>query len=278
MKYFSILVITIILLTCNVLAQIGLYPQAVFLNMQNRASNLKIMNTTDQTKEILIDIKFGFPQYDSLGNYTLAYGDSLPEAVWSAVPYVKVFPKKLLLKAKEEQVVKFMLGNMSNVPDGTYFGRIMVLSKNPPEEIDTTYTDKITAKLDIHFTLVSALIVDKGKTNCAIKVIPDIATVDSAKVNFFVGIEKGGNSPFLGTSEIKVYDMSGKIVSETKEMTPYYFNSRKSFKFDKKLFKKGQYKVELSMSNEHKDVPKEFKVAFDPIKESFIVDVDGQFE
>lgn len=267
--------IALILIFGETLSQVGLYPQAVFLNMKNRASNLKVLNMTEDTKEIIIDMHFGFPNYDSLGNYSLLYGDSLPEAKWSAVPFVRVFPKRLLLKGKEEQVVKFMLGNMADVPDGTYFGRIHVLSKNPPEEIDTTYTDKITAKIDVHFTLVSALIVTKGSTSCEVRLNPAWTSVDSAKVNIMIPVERGGNSPFLGTSEMKVYDMSGKLVAETKEMTPFYFSGTRSFKFDRKLFQNGKYKVDFLMSNEHKDVPNDFKPPFTPLRENFIVEVDG---
>jgi len=275
-----VLLVTLALLTfiCDSYSQIGLYPQAVFLNSQNRASNLKIMNMTDDTKEIIVDLVFGYPKYDSLGNYKIVYGDSLPEAVWSAIPYVKVFPKRLLLKGKEEQVVKFMLGNMSDMPDGTYYGRIQILSKNPPEEIDTSYTDKITAKIDIQFTLVSALIVEKGSTNCEIKLNPAWTKTDSTKVNILVPVEKGGNSPFLGTSEMKVFNMVGKLIAETKEMTPFYISGTRAFKFDKKLFNTGQYRVDISMTNEHKDVPSDFKVPFSPVRESCTIEVKDKVE
>ncbi|MBX3043381.1 MAG: hypothetical protein KIT33_05545 [Candidatus Kapabacteria bacterium] len=276
MKQLSILcVIIFLVLLCDMSAQVGIYPQAVFLNQKNRASNLKVLNMTNETKEIIIDLEFGYPDYDSLGNYSLVYGDTLPGAKWSAVPYVRMFPKRLLLKANEEQVVKFMLGNMGDVPDGTYFGRIHVLSKNPPEEIDTSYSETITAKIDIHFTLVSALIVDKGKTFCEINVKPIGSYSDSAKVNIMVEVNKEGNAPFLGTSEMKVYDMNGKLVAQSKDMTPFYFTGTRSFKFDKKLFANGRYNVELTMSNEHKDVPSDFKVSLKPVKETFTVDVTG---
>jgi hypothetical protein len=274
-KYLAIVILSFFLNLTNSISQVGIYPQAVFLDMQNRASNIKVINTSDQSKEIIIDIKFGYPEYDSLGEYKLIYGDTLPEAKWSAVPFVKVFPKKLLLKGKEEQVVKFMLGNMNNNPDGTYFGRVFVLSKNPPEEIDTNYTDKISAKIDVQFTLVSALIVEKGKVDCKINIIGNKATVDTAKVNILTLLEKSGNSPFLGTTEVKIYDNSANLVAETKEMTPIYFTSKKAFKFDKNLFQNGKYRVEIIMTNEHKDVPKEFKIPFEPAKASFMVDIEG---
>lgn len=275
----TLIVLIAFISSSNLFAQIGLHPQAVFLNQRNRVSNLKILNMNNQKKEISIDIKFGYAEYDSVGNFTLIHGDTLPEAKWSAEPFVRVFPKKLILNGREEQVIKFMLGNMSDMPDGTYYARIHLLSKNPPEEIDTTYSeDKITAKLDVHFTLISALIVEKGQINCDIDVKPGNVFVDSANVNFLVSINKNGNSPFLGTTEVEVFDENDESIAKTKQLTPYYVDSKRAFKFDKNLFSEAKYRVELQMSNEHKDVPDDFKIPFNPIKESFIVDLEGKFK
>lgn len=277
MKKIILILVVFLLNSYNMIyAQIALFPQAVFLSPQSRASNLKILNMSQEVKEIQIDLQFGYSKYDSLGNNTIIYGDTLPEAVWSAIPYVKVFPKKLLLQPNGEQVVKLMLNNISDKPDGTYFGRIIVLSKNPPQEIDTTYKpDKIEAKIEVQFSFIAALIVEKGKINCEIKVNPFSYNIDSANVNIMVPIEKGGNSPFLGTSEMSIFDGTGKLVAESKELTPYYFSSQRAFKFKKGLFTNGKYKVDLTMTNEHKDIPKEFKIPFFPIKQTYEIYIDG---
>jgi hypothetical protein len=267
-----------IFLSVSVYSQVGIYPQAVFLSLQNRTGSLTIMNNSEQVKEVSIEIKFGYVGYDSLGKSKVLIGDSLPDAkLHSAVPYVKVFPKKLLLKAKEEQAVKFMLGNIGNIDDGTYYARILILSKNPAGEIDTSYSNEVKAKVDIQFTLMAALLIEKGKKDCNIKINNPIASVDTSDVIFHIGFEKGGNSPFMGTTEINIYDLGGDKIADTKEVMPVYFSGNKSFKFNKKKFKNGQYKLEILMTNEHKDVPKEFKIPFEPLKQSFIVNVDGKF-
>lgn len=275
MKKLVALIFTLILIGTSLYSQIGMYPQVVFLDMQNRSSLLRIMNSSNDTKEITIELKFGYPKYDSLGKIVTAMGDSLPEAKYSAVPFVKVFPKKLLLKGKEEQVIKFMLGNVSDITDGTYYGRIFILSKNPTKTIDTNTSENISAKIDFQFTLVSALIVGKGKRDCLLKVTEAKATVDSALVNLLVGFERAGNSPFFGTAEVNISNMKGDKIVEKKEVTPIYFTSKKAFQFDKSLFRNGKYKVDIIMTNEHRDVPNEFKVPFEPVKASFVIDLEN---
>jgi hypothetical protein len=280
MKRFIISLFALLLFGAEAFSQVGIYPQAVFLSPKNRSSNLKVINSNDQIKEIQIEMKFGYPGLDSLGKSTMIVGDTLPEAKeYSAVPYVKVFPKRLILKGKEEQTVRFMLGNTAGLNDGTYFGRILIISKNPPEEIDTTTkTDKITAKIDIQFTLMSALIVEKGKRDCILRITGNGVYTDSANVNIFVNIEKTGNSPFLGTAELNIFDNDGNKVEAKKEMSPIYFSSKKAFKIEKSKFKNGKYKVELKMTNEHKDVPDDFKVPFEPLNTTFYIDLNGKLQ
>lgn len=258
-----------------IFAQIGIFPQAVFLNERTRSGNMKILNSSGAEKEVIIDMQFGYPGYDSLGLSKVFMGDTLPEAKYSAAPYVRVFPKRLILKAGEEQVVRFMLGNSSKLEDGTYFGRVVITSKNPPEEITEDTGDKIQAKLDLQFTLIAAIIFQKGENVCKLGVTGGEYYADSTGSYVIVDFERGGNAPFYGTAELKVFDSSGSLLAEKKEITPVYFNSRKAFKFDDVNFKEGEYLVEVKMTDEHKDVPKDFKAEFSTVKKDLRIRVDG---
>jgi hypothetical protein len=278
-KQILLVLISIIILSEVSFSQVGIYPQVVFMNLQNRSSNLRIMNSSDQPKEITIDLEFGYTGYDSLGITKIFLGDSLLVAKnHSAVPFVKVFPKKLILKGKEEQVVKFMAGNVANLEDGTYYAKIHIVAKNPKAEIDTTFDKtKVSTKLDFVFNLMSTMLFEKGKPKCDLKIKGVSSYCDSASVYFLTGFERTGNSPFLGTADVSVYDMVGNKLYQIKDLTPIYFDTKKAFKFDKKKFNKGQYRVDILMSNEHKDIPSEYKIQVEPVKGSFIVNVDGIF-
>lgn len=277
MKKTLIFIITFIIISNFALSQIGIYPQVVFMNQYNRSGNLKIMNYTDQPKEVEIDIRFGYPGYDSLGNVTLIYDDKEAEQLYSAQKFIKVFPKKLMLGPKEEQVIRFMARNVGDLQDGTYYSRVFVISKNPPQEIDSNYTEgEIQARLEFRFTLMSVLIFQKGTTNCNVDITDVISYNDSANVNFLIGFEREGNSPFFGTAEVNIYDRNNDLVAEKKEVTPIYFDTRKAFKFEKSKFDKGEYKVEITLTNEHKDVPDDFKIPFEAVTKEFIVNVESE--
>jgi hypothetical protein len=59
-------------------------------------------------------------------------------------------------------------------------------------------------------------------------------------------------------------------------MTPIYFSSKKAFKISKSKFKDGKYKVDLKMTNEHKDVPEEFKIPTEPLITTFFIDLTNK--
>lgn len=274
MKKF-VYVLLFCLISSKLFAQVGVHPQVVFLDAKNRTGQITILNTNEDPKEIIISLEFGYPGYDSLGNHAMILGDTVPQAKISAAPYVKVFPKRLLLQPKEDQVVKFMLRNTSKLKDGIYTCRINILSKNPPEEIDTTYTDEISAKLDIQFTLRAALILRKGKLNCNLDITNTEYKVDSNNVDIIFDFKRSGNSPFLGTAELSISDLDGNEIASLKEPTPIYFDSRKSFKFRKSQFVNKKYRVNLLMSNEHKDIPENFKIPMKSKEKSFVIDLKG---
>ncbi len=273
MKILSILLIVIVLSITEAFSQISIYPQAVFLNMQNRSGNMKVMNSSGEPKEISIEVKYGYPGLDSTGKSQMVYDDSLTAKIHDATPHIKIFPKRLILDDKEEQTVRFMLGNIGHLDDGTYFARVFITSKNPPEEIDTSYTETISARLDIQFTLIAALVFQKGRTTNEIEINGISSHIDSGEVNIVFDFERKGNSPFFGTSIIRLFDMNGNLVSEKRELSPLYFSGKKAYNFSNDEVDNGKYKVELLISNEHKDVPDNFKIPFTPIKKEYNIEI-----
>ncbi len=273
MKKYIIFILFTFFYFQNLFAQIGIYPYAVFLDTKNRSGNIKVMNNSTESKEINIELKFGYSGYDSLGRSIMVTNDSITELLHSAVPYVKAYPKKLILKPSEEQIIRFMVGNIAEAKEGTYYCRVFITSKMPPEEIDTTYSDSIKPKIDIQFTLIAAVIFQKGNRNCSLELSQSNIICDSNNVDIIVDIKHSGNSPFLGTSEIQVFNKDGSKILSRKEMTPVYHSTKKAFTIPRNKFTKGRYQVEITMSNEHKDVPDGFKTPIEPVKATFTIDL-----
>jgi hypothetical protein len=274
--YFYTSIFFLLLNTVSIISQVGVFPQAVFLDMKNKSTNLTIFNSSEQSKEVTIDLKYGYPGYDSLGNTITILGDSLPEAdTYSAIKYIKYFPKKLILKPKEEQVIKFMVSNVGTAKDGLYFGRVFVISKDVEKQIDSINTNNIQANIVVKYSLISAIFFQKGKNDCFVKASYNKVYMDSAYLNLMIDFDRSGTAPFLGSVEISIYDLDGNKIHEKRETTPIYFSSSKLFIIEKSKFKSSKYKVDLVLTNEHKEIPDDFKVPFTPVKTSFEIDLNG---
>ena len=79
-------------------------------------------------EEIDIAFAFGYPQSDSVGNVTVPFTDSVPAGEPGAVPWLRAFPRRLVLQPGQQQVVRILAQPPENLPDGEYWGRVMVAS------------------------------------------------------------------------------------------------------------------------------------------------------
>jgi hypothetical protein len=275
MKNFILILVLIIACSVYSFSQVSINPHVIFLDMKTRTANMKVMNNSDSPKEVAIDLKFGILKYDSLGSPNIKYGDSLPEANMSAIPYVKVFPKKLVLKAKEEQVIRFIVGSMGDAPDGTYISRIIVKSQDAEKEIDSSFKDDnmVKAKFKIIMSMVGALILRKGPASCSITLNDAKIITDTSAVKLLLYFDKTGNTPFFGNCIAKFYDENNNLALEHTEITTLYSTTPRAYKLTKGKLKNGKYRVEVLINNDSEEVPKDFRVKMEAIKKEYTLEV-----
>lgn len=276
MKRFCLLSIVLLSAVCfKVFAQVSVYPMAVFLDSKNnRSAAMSLYNPTEKEKEVEITFKFGYMKFDSLGKQFLCMEDSVFEKKYSSAPFMSVYPKKIILKSNSQQVVKFIAKNFSDLPDGMYWTRIVSTASDLKKQIDSTNTGKISVNLDLKFSLVNVAFFAKGKVFTEVDIKNFKASSDSASINLYLNISKGGNAPFLGLANVKIKDAKGDEVTAFEEAFPIYSDAYKAISMDKKLFKPGNYVAEIELTNDHKDVPKEFQVPFKPFTKKFEFKVD----
>ena len=123
--------------------------------------HIELINNSDKDKEVSVSMVFGYPAYDSLGKTFMKYNDSIGELKHSLVPNITFFPKKMVLKSKESQTIKFMVKNSSKLPDATYWTRIITKSKDLESQIDTQTVNGVKVGMNLEFAMVTALIFEK---------------------------------------------------------------------------------------------------------------------
>ncbi len=268
MKHILVIVIMIVF-SIPVYSQIAFEPPVVFVDALSKTCTMNIKNTGDVNKEIEINFKFGYSKYDSTGKPYVCYDDSVSSKTNSLAPYIKSFPKKFLLPPKSEQVVRFLIRGMDDLPDGTYWTRVAATAKDEEKQIDSTASDKITATISIIVETVNIIYYQKGDVNTGVDL--DGLIVDSDSINYIIRLfcERTGNSPFLGSMLLALYDEDGKLVVNEQKKTAVYYEIPFRFRIEKNLLKPGKYRAEVTVTNEREDISEQNRIPFQPLTKSF---------
>jgi len=269
-KILSTLILLYIFSSTICFSQIAVNPPGLFITNNTRSGAITVINNRSEPTEIEMELRFGYISFDSVGRNTIVYDDKVIEEKYSIKPYTTLYPKKYVLQGRQQQDVKFMIKNTNSLPDGTYWARIITRSKEIKKQIDTTnIQDSIKINLTMVLEYATLLVFQKGKLNAKVDVPVLNVIPDSLKLRLLFDFRREGNSPFFGTAKIKIFNSNGDDVAQREEIMPLYFDSRKSFAFDKSLFKPGNYKAEITLTDEQPDVPEENKVPFLEITKSF---------
>jgi hypothetical protein len=279
MRKSIILIILFIIVEIRCVSQVSIVPSVVFIDAQSRSGMITILNQQSKPKEVEIFLKFGYMGFDSLGKNTLIYPESETEKKYSILPYTSVYPKKFTLQPKQEQAVKFLIKNTGSLPDGTYWLRVITSSQDVAKQIDSTnLKDSVRIGIAFRINFVTALFFQKGNLNTSVEVSSLETNIDTTNLNVLFSFKRGGNSPFLGTAKVRIYDSKDDEVVSYSERIPIYFDSKKGFSFDKNKFNTGKYKAEITLSDEQPDIPDENKVKFKELTRVFDFKLEqGQF-
>lgn len=272
----KLLILSVFLFTfSNLLSQVAIYPPAVFIDAKSRSGSMTVLNQGEEPKEIVVDARFGYMAYDSLGNVYPLYEDSVAAGTHSVIPYLTIFPKKFVLQPKKDQTVKFLIKNTGKIPDGMYYTRLATTSKDVQKQIDTTgLGDKVKIGLSFKFIFMTVLFFEKGALNTKVDITSLTTGTDSSNVRLYFSFVRDGNSPFLGTAKLKITDSNGDEVENKEEKIPIYFSATRAFPIPKEKLKPGKYKAEMTLTNEQADIPDEMRVPFEPVTKSFEFIVD----
>lgn len=265
----KVIFILMLFISGNLFSQISLSPPVIFIDPETKSGVLTLANRGIESKEISIYFKFGYTITNSLGIPNIAYGDSLPLKDMTLVPYIKVFPKKIVLEPNKEQTVRFLLKNAASLPDGAYWTRVVIKASPMLRQADTIARDKVTPQMVFVTESNTIIVYEKGKVNTSLQIKGISTQVDSQNVNLTFDLERKGNSPFWGTMNINIYDKDEEPVDVKSEVFPFYTDGPRRFSFDRTKFKGGEYNAEILINSDHPDIKDEFKIKIKPIETNY---------
>ena len=253
----TLAVIAFLLFASMSQAQVIVAPTILFMSDRSPFGTFIVMNRSNTQQEISISFKFGFPESDSLGNIRMQYGDSAMAKEHSCELWLRGFPQKFIINPGQQQVVRLLVVPPPNIPDGEYWTRLITSSTPQAKVIDTVKTG-ITASITFVLQQVTSIIYMKGNVNTSVS-LPEIRVAqDSASVNLYADISRGGNSPFFGKISAVVKNKVGDTVYSDEQIIAVY-PSNMIIKFAVPLSKlpAGTYTADVRLESERSDIQPE---------------------
>jgi hypothetical protein len=264
-KLFLTILLMIFFLSKDLLAQVSASPSILFIDKNSNTGVLTLNNSSDIDKEIELSCKFGYAKVDTSFQVIIEYKDSINAQKYDIGSSIKFFPQKLVLKSKTEQTVRLLLTNTAKLNEGTYWSRLVVKSKDVEKQIDSTFTDEISARFVLVTETVNIVFYEKGQVFTNLEFGKHKIVEDSLNYKLAIETERTGNSPYLGSVDVKVYDNLGKEITNKSARTAQYFNTPFIITLPREKYSAGKYKVELAFTNSRDDIPAEYRIPFKPI-------------
>jgi hypothetical protein len=273
---FLKLIILSIVFNSYASSQVSINPMFLYMDKESKSATMDIINPTNEVMEFNLELKFGYPKYDSLGKWTLIYNDTIMESKFSLAPYLKIFPKKLIIPGKESQTVRFIIKNVPEDKDYALWTRVIASAEPVKDQIDSTYmqkdTNTIRAQIILKTNIVGLILYNSGNTTSSVNFNLGATKKDSNGLHLLIDFEKGGTAPFLGQYILKVYDNNDNLLINIKDKVAIYENSRVEFLLKSFQIIPGNLKVELTINNYKEGLPDEYRKSFTPVTKTFEIE------
>lgn len=242
----------------NTLAGVLVAPSVVILSDKGRTGRMTVQNPSNMPREITIDFSFGLPESDSLGYVKVKLDTALINDPRSAAPWIKAYPRKLVIPPSGSQVVRFVARPPADLPDGEYWARIMVQSQEGTSSLPSpTAEGKITTRLNMIMRTAIMLKYRSGNLVASLKLNNTTVFKNDTTIGVVVDMTNSGNVSYIGVLSCRLLDADQKEISTRRIQLAVYYDLKRrvSFRVPSGDFK-APFQVEVAISSRgRKDIP-----------------------
>jgi hypothetical protein len=201
-------------------------PTALYLGTRNPSALLTLVNTGEHAEEIELGFGFGYPVSDSAGILRVDIVDSAAAGEPSLAGWLRAFPRRLVLQPGQRQVVRVTVVAPAGLPDGEYWGRVLVKSRGGEPPIEQTQ-GQVRMQLSLETTFATAVFYHRGDVHTGIGIPSATATRTPDEVQFTIDLAREGNAAFLGRLRAELVDGAGTKLTEFEDVVAVYRTLRR---------------------------------------------------
>ena len=234
-------------------AQVVIAPPVITLVEPERFGTFTVENRSTVAQEVTVEFRFGYPASDSAGNLRMVYDDSAAAARSSIVPWVRAFPRRVLLGAGQRQLIRLTLRPPEGLSDGVYWARLVTSSVPESAPVDTAQRG-ISAQITFRLQQITTVLYRRGDARTGIEFGPVAVRSDTAAVHVLVPLRRTGAAPFIGSVKFRIEDARGALVQEGVEAASVYYSLVKTFTVPRTRVAPGTYTAQVTAIAERPDV------------------------
>ena len=214
----------------GLLRAVSVSPMSVFIGDRTRTGTITLYNPNPLPEEIDIAFAFGYPQSDSMGDVTVPLVDEAPAGEPSAVPWLRAFPKKLILQPGQQQVVRILASPPADLADGEYWSRVLVIATGGRPPIEQQVQPDVRVAISMRTIVVGSLNYRKGNrltTGVNVQAATAVRTADGAQLT--LDLTRLGEAAYLGKIRVELLASDGRVVAEEDDVVSVYRTLRRRF-------------------------------------------------
>lgn len=242
----------VLLLAGSLTAQVLISPTTVFLSDKSPTGRLILLNQSPHDQEIKIAFSFGIPESDSLGNVVVHFQDSAVSDPQSALEWIKAFPRSVIIKPGDRQVVRVMARAPKDLEHGEYWARVMISSQRTDTPLQTLGKDgQIGTRLHMVTRQGIMLKYRVGDLSTHLDLKSATASIKDSTVELMLDMTVQGNASYVGTLQCRLSDRDGTEIDTYQLRLAVYRGLRRRIELSLANHAYNPpYRVDLEISNE----------------------------
>lgn len=246
---------------------IAVAPTAVYVSDARPASAVTLYNPSTTAEEVSVEVIFGYPTTDEEGRVRLAV-DTASEDPRSAVDWIRVLPRRLVVPPEERRVVRLLARPPADTPDGEYWARLVFTSRGQEIPVDAPpdSVSGVRVGLSLEVRTIIALAYRKGEVTTGLQVDGFAPEIQGDSLVVWPDMIRQGDGAYIGRLVFSLLDEEDQEVRTWEEQVAVYREYRRRYAYPVQDLPAGRYRLVMRLSTDREDIPESDRLVTVPVE------------
>jgi len=229
-------------------------PHALFITHDQQTGEVYLVNQGDVAEEVSVELRYGYPATDSLGNIGIRFIDNPGPDDQSAAAWLRAFPRQARVEPGRRQRVRIQATPPADLPDGEYWARLIVTSRPVDDTVAVVVDTAVRAGVTIELRTITSVTYRKGELQTGVRLEGFSASTVADSLEAWVELSREGNAAYLGTVGFELLDAQGEATQSWATPIAVYMDQNRRFVFPLEGVAPGYYQLRVFLSTDREDI------------------------